>query len=129
MSAPINFSAGYGSSLLKLWVVKPFLTALLPAGSVTEVLFGHGTRCGQSANANSIFVENITIRKINVLFIIYHLEQQNVANFEYLNRLDIPFISHKSGLWDLILLQGRNCGYWRSATLGFRAGNQTIRCR
>jgi hypothetical protein len=81
--------------------------ALLHAGSVTEILFEHGTRCGQSANANSIFVENITIRKINVLFIIYHLEQHNVADFEYLNRLDLAFISHKSGLWDLIILRHR----------------------
>ena len=103
----MNVSAGYGSSLLELWVVKPVLTALLPAGSVTELRFGHGTRCGQSAIANSIFVENITIIKINVLFIIYHLEQHNVADFEYLNRLDLPFISHKSGLWDLIILQRR----------------------
>jgi len=90
---------------------KPFLTVLLPASSVTEVLFGHGTRCGQSANAESIFVENITIRKINVFFIIYYLEQQNVADFEYINRLDIPFISHKSGIWDLIIWQHWNHGY------------------
>ncbi len=59
-------------------------------------------------------MENITIRKINVVFIIYHLEQHNVADFEYLNRLDIPFISYKPGMWDLILLQGRNHGYWQT---------------